>query len=161
VNVYGIKRKNKMIYKTTNTIIETTYPLYAMLFISFLVLIYNLFLYFRLTYLYNKKQEWADLIYAFCILNIFFNPKEDYSLIETNNKFNFSKVLEGHSINLNKLIDDNYYSIVNSFFKKYQITKKDIKDIIIIGKNYTGEDLYNSLKEFIRTRKEEYYDTIF
>jgi len=150
-----------MIYKTTNTIIETTYPLYAMLFISFLVLIYNLFLYFRLTYLYNKKQEWADLIYAFCILNIFFNPKEDYSLIETNNKFNFSKVLEGHSINLNKLIDDNYYSIVNSFFKKYQITKKDIKDIIIIGKNYTGEDLYNSLKEFIRTRKEEYYDTIF
>jgi len=150
-----------MIYKTTNTIIETTYPLYAMLFISFLVLIYNLFLYFRLTYLYNKKQEWADLIYAFCILNIFFNPKEDYSLIETNNKFNFSKVLEGHSINLNKLIDDNYYSIVNSFFKKYQITKKDIKDIIIIGKNYTGEDLYNSLKEFIRTRKGEYYDTIF
>jgi len=150
-----------MIYKTTNTIIETTYPLYAMLFISFLVLIYNLFLYFRLTYLYNKKQEWADLIYAFCILNIFFNPKEDYSLIETNNKFNFSKVLEGHSINLNKLIDDNYYSIVNSFFKKYQITKKDIKDIIIIGKNYTGEDLYNSLKEFIRTRNEEYYDTIF
>jgi len=161
VNVCGIKRKNKMIYKTTNTIIETTYPLYAMLFISFLVLIYNLFLYFRLTYLYNKKQEWADLIYAFCILNIFFNPKEDYSLIETNNKFNFSKVLEGHSINLNKLIDDNYYSIVNSFFKKYQITKKDIKDIIIIGKNYTGEDLYNSLKEFIRTRKGEYYDTIF
>jgi len=130
---------------------------------SIFFILYLLFDIYRMIWLVRKKLKWQKQVYAYCVINTYIDNANNllehkkYNLIEIHNSFDFNYACNKIMFwRLNKIIKDNWYYTITSFFKEKRISNKDIDELDSLFEMYkttSGENYIKLINNFIEEKK--------
>jgi len=154
-----------MIHQKSETVVCSEYIGGFLLLFAIFFILYLLFDIYRMIWLVRKKLKWQKQVYAYCVINIYIdtffnlanNTDKEYNLTEIHNAFDFNYACNKIMFwKLNKIIKDNWYSTVISFFKEKRISNKDIDELDSLFEMYkttSGENYIKLINNFIEEKK--------